>query len=656
VSSAASVRAAPLTLARAVPVWAWLGGLVALSTVVRYGFARRMVAPWIMVDELIYSELAKSFAGAGELALRGVPAGNAYGIVYPILISPAWALFEAVPDAYDAAKAINSLVISLAAVPAYLIARRVVTQASALAVAALTLLLPSMLYAGTLMTENAFLPVFLTAALLLVLALEQPSPGRVVALLAVSGVAFLTRAQAVALLPAILTAPLLAGRRLRDYRGLYGLTAAAVVLALAAQWARGSGPLELLGAYREAEERSYDVGAVAKWLLYHVAELDLALWFLPFAAFLALAVSRRSPFLAATASLSVWLLLQVAAFASQHSLRIEERNVLYLFPLFLVALALWLERPPPLRASVVAAGLAAALPVVIPYDDLIGVSATSDTFGLLAWWEVHTWGIPLDLVWLAVGLAGIGVVALLWTSRLVALAAVGLLFALSSWAVEVRIREASIGSLFQGITNPQRDWIDRAVDGEVAALYTGRSDYQIVFQNEFFSRSVGRVYHMGTPVPSGLAQHSAPLDRDTGSLGLSAPYVFTDQTVPLAGRVVARDTTKGTLVVATGGPVRVVYDVEGVYEDGWSRPVFTYRRYRCDGGSVVLSLARDPGLFVGRQRVGSYVFPPGRVEARIRVPLGPDCTARLRVSPTTVPGAGDERALGVRVDGVRYQP
>jgi hypothetical protein len=46
----------------------------------------------------------------------------------------------------------------------------VVTQASALAVAALTLLLPSMLYAGTLMTENAFLPVFLTAALLLVLA------------------------------------------------------------------------------------------------------------------------------------------------------------------------------------------------------------------------------------------------------------------------------------------------------------------------------------------------------------------------------------------------------------------------------------------------------------------------------------------------------
>ncbi len=655
-SNAVSLRAPALTLARAVPVWVWLAGIVALSSAVRYGFGRRMVAPWIMVDELIYSELAKSFAAAGEFALRGEPAGNAYGIVYPILISPAWALFAAVPDAYTAAKAINAFVISLAAVPAYLLARRVVSQASALAVAALTLLLPSMLYAGTLMTENAFLPIFLTAALLLVLTLERPSPGRVVALLAVSGVAFLTRAQAVALLPAILTAPLLAGRRLRDYRWLYGLTAAGVVLVLAAQWARGSGPLALLGAYRSAEERSYDAGDVAKWLLYHVAELDLALWFLPFAAFLALVVARRNPFLAATASLSAWLLLQVAAFASQHSLRIEERNVLYLFPLFLVALALWLERPPALRFSVAAAGIAAVLPVVIPYEELIETSATSDTFGLLPWWEVHAWGLPLDLVWLAALGAGAAVVALLWTPRLVALAAVGFLFALSSWAVEVRIRDASIGSLFQGITNPQRDWIDRAVDGEVAALYSPRSDYQTVFQNEFFNRSVGAVYHMGIAVPSGLAQQSAPLDPETGSLGFSAPYVLTHESVPLAGRVVARDRTKETVVVETAGPVRVVYDLDGVYDDGWSGPVFSYRRYRCEGGSVLLELARDPGLFLGRQRVGPYVFPPGREEARVRVPLGSDCTARLRVSPTTVPGVDDSRALGIRVEGLEYRP
>ena len=33
----------------------------------------RMVAPWIMVDEIIYSELAKSFAAHGQFLVRGVP-------------------------------------------------------------------------------------------------------------------------------------------------------------------------------------------------------------------------------------------------------------------------------------------------------------------------------------------------------------------------------------------------------------------------------------------------------------------------------------------------------------------------------------------------------------------------------------------------------
>ena len=96
-------------LARAIPAWAWVVGLVAVSTVVRYALGRHMAAPWIMVDELIYSELAKSFASSGELLVRDHSTA-AYGFVYPLLISPAWAAFNAVPDAYAAAKAINALV------------------------------------------------------------------------------------------------------------------------------------------------------------------------------------------------------------------------------------------------------------------------------------------------------------------------------------------------------------------------------------------------------------------------------------------------------------------------------------------------------------------------------------------------------------------
>src|ERR671925_243076 len=120
-----------------VPVWVWLAGLVVFSAVFRYGLSRRVVAPWIMVDELIYSELAKSFAAKGEFLIRDVHHG-AYGVVYPLLIAPAWRVFGSVPDAYAAAKTIGSVLMSLAAVPSYFLARRVVTVPLALAAAALT--------------------------------------------------------------------------------------------------------------------------------------------------------------------------------------------------------------------------------------------------------------------------------------------------------------------------------------------------------------------------------------------------------------------------------------------------------------------------------------------------------------------------------------
>ena len=110
-----------------------------------------------MVDELIYSELAKSLADSGRFLIRG-EATAAYGIVYPALIAPAWALFESVPQAYAAAKAINALVMSLAAVPAYFLARRVLAEPLALVAAALTVAVPSMVYTATLDDGERVLP------------------------------------------------------------------------------------------------------------------------------------------------------------------------------------------------------------------------------------------------------------------------------------------------------------------------------------------------------------------------------------------------------------------------------------------------------------------------------------------------------------------
>jgi len=87
--TAARPRAFSLAVVRSIPAWAWLAGLVVCSIAFRYALGRRNVAPWIMVDELVYSELAKSFAATGHFLWRDQPAGS-YGFVYPVVLSPAY--------------------------------------------------------------------------------------------------------------------------------------------------------------------------------------------------------------------------------------------------------------------------------------------------------------------------------------------------------------------------------------------------------------------------------------------------------------------------------------------------------------------------------------------------------------------------------------
>ena len=133
---------------------------------------------------------------------------------------------------------------SLAAIPAYFLARRLLPARLALIAAALTVRVPSMLYTGELMTENAFYPIFLVRR---ARCSSSRSSGRRVArqvgLLVLCALAFETRAQAVALFAAVATAPLLLGLVERRgwrgdlpaaTRGSTGCSAPAALLALAA--------------------------------------------------------------------------------------------------------------------------------------------------------------------------------------------------------------------------------------------------------------------------------------------------------------------------------------------------------------------------------------------------------------------------------------
>jgi glycosyltransferase involved in cell wall biosynthesis len=188
------------------PMWAWLGTLYTVAVAIQLALALRVFSPWIMVDELLYSDMARSFARTGHFLVRESTAN--YGFVYPLLLSFAYAATDTVSHAYEWAGLINALAMCSVVFPVYLLARRVVRSRYAFAAAAFAVAVPSTIYIGTLMTENAFYPIFAWAAYALVLALESPTLRRQLVLLAVCALAFLTRAQAVAVILAALTAPL----------------------------------------------------------------------------------------------------------------------------------------------------------------------------------------------------------------------------------------------------------------------------------------------------------------------------------------------------------------------------------------------------------------------------------------------------------------
>ena len=177
-----------------VPDWAWLAGIVVASAALRVWLVRAMPAPFVFVDELIYSELAKSVADAGSFAVRGVPTSG-YSTLYPLLLAPAYALFDALPNAYALAKATNAVAMSLAAVPAWLVTRRVAGRGLSLVCAVIAVAIPSMAYTATVVTETLFYPLALLFAWTLLRVLERPSGGRLAVLAAALVAAVATRSR-----------------------------------------------------------------------------------------------------------------------------------------------------------------------------------------------------------------------------------------------------------------------------------------------------------------------------------------------------------------------------------------------------------------------------------------------------------------------------
>jgi hypothetical protein len=663
---------------RSVPIWGWLAGLVIVSAGVRFALARQIVAPAVMVDELVYSELAKSLAAHGSLQIRGHAAATEYGWVYPILLSAPYRAFTRIPDVYVAAKAVNAFVMSLAAVPAYLLARRVLARQFALLVAFMAVAIPSMVYTGSLLTENAFYPLFMVVALLLVRVVDRPTRRNQLGLVALCLLAYETRQQALALFPAVVTATVIVGpKAVARFRLLYGVLAGAVLVAIVAEAGRGRSITGLLGAYSVTGHHHYSLRAVARWTLWHVAEFDLYLGLFPFAATLLLLLGWRKlersqqALMATLVSLTAWMIVEVAAFASLPAVgRIEERDLFYLAPLFFTALLVWVQggAPRPRLLAAGAAAVSAALIPTLPFTKLVSPYMTSDALALFPWLRLEEHGVSQLRLVAAVAAIALAVLFLSIPLRFAFIfpALLVLYFAVEHSPIESQITLASRNARAAGIGDAQSDWIDRRVGGRasVAAIWSGNVDPHVIFENEFFNRSVGPVYDLGAPLLGNLP--STPLQVASDGL-LSGPdgaklypqYALTDDSVRLIGERRADDTSVGLTLWRLRPPMRSASRVTGLYpNDTWSGPVVAYRETGCAGGAVRITVLGDASLFHQAQTISSvgvvYHVRPG-APFTFTAPLR-DCEVRFVISPTKVPGHGDSRRLGLRFLRFDYVP
>lgn len=571
-----------------------LGALVALSTAVWSAIGATMAAPWVVPDEIIYSDLAKSIAAGHLPAIRGVTTFG-YGVGYPLLIAPAWALTASTHVAYAVALGLNALLMSSAAVPSYLLARRFVSHGTALLVASLSVLVPAMGFTSMILTENAYYPAFLFALLAIVRAVEKPTSKRQALALGATAVTFAIKLLGVVLLPIYLVAILVLAfldrgtvpmrRALAAYKSTFLVVAASAVLVTAASELHGAGAAGALGAYAGVLQRIDFVGLPWAFAL-HVAALDLTTGMIPFAATslivwevargrLADGAARRFAAVAfgcivslpGTIALSAGAIKAGSAGLGANA-HLHERYLFMGTPLFLTGLAVCLERNVNRRsrAAMAAGAVAAILLALIPVGHLrdnAGVQAPS----LIIWLLFRHGQLALALAALLICLGFLRVTRrtkLLWGTVGVLFAAGAILTYASSYATGRSARETGIGA--------DPGWIDERAGehANVAVLWNEpgspkhkappRPAQRVIWDNEFFNRSIASVYAIGAPGPSPVPEIRASVRGNliVGHDGraVRSAYVLTCG-IQVAAPVVARDPSTSAVLYKVGGVIRV---------------------------------------------------------------------------------------------------
>lgn len=663
----------------------FLALIVVAAAIYHWVQARGRVTPWIFPDEIRYAEAARAVAATGVPTVRGVT--EVTGAVHAYLLAPAW-LIDDVGTAWAVAQAVNALAFASAAIPVYLMARPLCSRGPALAAAGASVLLPAAFYVSTLMTEAVAFPVVLWA----VLAAMRLAGGGGFRWLAVLAGACLLGAgvrDQLLVLPLAAAATVALGRRASLGRAARLAIAAAGVVAVAAL------ALWVLGGDGVAAARHALVdrrGVAVRSALDSAGATAVALWAVPAVAYgaslgwlgRAQAPERRA-LAAALAAFGAVLIAYTgvkAAIFGGITESPEERNLIYLQPLALVALAAAAGRAGRLAAaaaSVAVAGLVLGTPLAnLPSSPIL-----SENPGTSWLWHValgpeglEGWVRPLMLGLAAAGAA----VVLVPRPRLLAWSVVPVALALVwtgslTYRGDHRFSEAVAARWVPA----ERDWIDRRAGGATAGVVVtdDLSDLSGIWSALFWNRSLTRI----AEVDNGLLLVPGPRGVGPGGeVGLGdAAYALSSGAAAMRGDLVARAGLDGYRLTRLTGDPRLAARLEGRLPDAWGGEELRVTRYGAGpAGTVevpasaanpviaeertVILLRRDEATDVsavgpGWTAAGRTRLAPGAGRTlRVRVPGGP-FTVAVRVYPLTSPAelgiSPDVRRLGLQYGAVR---
>jgi hypothetical protein len=558
--------------------------MVALSALVRFLSALPHRTITYYPDEYIYSTLARSFVTTGHFTIRGA---NAHfpALLESIVTAPLW-LGSNIELSMHLVQALHAIVISLAAVPLYLLARRLrLERWQALASAAFLLLLPGLDFTRYLTADALAFTLTLTAVWIAVIVLDSPTSLGQFAFLALSGLATFARLEYVVLPVAFMVAAFaVSGRRApRRYPIAIGAPVLMLLLALVL------GIQRLLGYYSGVTREHTHVLRILAWmgtdsaLLAFVAGVVM----IP-GALVGLGVMLIRPRLVRERAFAVFyvvfalgLLVEAGLYATNGSNRFQERYIFVLLPLIPVAFFHLVQTKR--KAFVASFAVAAA---IVLYASIEPITTYSSDRGdqdspFLAGYKIieghmGRTNAALLLAIVAGALALIGAMVTLRRGLIWFALAVSLLFPGMISALTISGSASSDRKVVRTYLPRDFRWIDHAGFSNVALIVLRDSPRQQALESLFWNRSLSRVYMVHDPVPFDsfttyglhISANGKLLTDDDSSI--DTPFVleeYADRAQIGGAKLITRALTN-SFWRPTGVP-RFSSLTEGLYFDGW---------------------------------------------------------------------------------------